>query len=152
MSDEPITMTAKKPFTYGTRRLLPGDDFLLKRPKDGIILKALKKADYPRAAGELPPPPPALKRKVEEAHKPAPPVIPSELAPKVPSTSAPEQPAVNEPAAPVGDQPAPSASAQPAAQARDLAKLRTDYEAKFGKRPFNGWKAEKLIELLGENG
>ena len=30
----------------------------------------------------------------------------------------------------------------------DLTKLRAEYQAKFGKRPFNGWSVEKLRERI----
>lgn len=32
----------------------------------------------------------------------------------------------------------------------DMGALRATYEAKFGKRPFMGWDAEKLRSMIGE--
>jgi len=41
--------------------------------------------------------------------------------------------------------------AQEAAPAQDdIAALRAEYQAKFGKRPFNGWSAAQLKEKIAE--
>lgn len=41
------------------------------------------------------------------------------------------------------------AAPAPTAPARDeMADLRAEYEKTFGKRPFMGWPAEKLLEMI----
>lgn len=57
-------MIATKSFTYATRRLLPGQDFVTKSERDAKILTAIGKAVRKRVPGTIAPPPADLAAKI----------------------------------------------------------------------------------------
>lgn len=57
-------MTATKMLSYNNRRLVPGEDFEAKSPRDLKVLLATRKAKLKREPGEVAPPPPAVAAKV----------------------------------------------------------------------------------------
>lgn len=60
-------MIALKPFTYATRALRAGQDFVAKTDRDARILAAIGKASRKREAGKIAPPPPELAKKIAAA-------------------------------------------------------------------------------------
>lgn len=60
-------MIALKPFTYATRALRAGQDFITKTDRDARILEAIGKATRKREAGRIDPPPPDLAKKIAAA-------------------------------------------------------------------------------------
>lgn len=67
-------LIAVKMFTYATRRLMPGQDFIARTPRDARLLIAMGKARAKRAAGQIAPPPPELAAKIAAA------VVPDNMA------------------------------------------------------------------------
>ncbi len=59
------TMTAVKMLTYANRRLVPGEDFEAKSPRDLKVLLATRKARIKRQSGEIPAPPAAVAAKID---------------------------------------------------------------------------------------
>lgn len=124
---------------YGTRRLLPGDEFECK-PAEARIWVAIKKAkEAPlRPPVPLAPPPAALTRRVprpaaETLPPPPPPVVEADPAH---AESQPETPTADEAPETIAD--------------ADLAATREEYQTKLGKRPFHGWDAAELRRRIAE--
>jgi hypothetical protein len=134
-----IPMIATKPFSYGSRRLLPGDEFEARTARDRKVLIAAKKAKDldTRVPGRLPPPPQELVDKILGA-------APSTLAAPVEPPQTPRDPLDHD-----GDG-RKGGSSTADGDPDELKRLRQDYEAHLGKKPFYGWDAETLRSKIAE--
>ena len=113
-----MKLVATREFSYATRRLLPGDTFEAS-DRDGKLLIAVKKAQKGRPDADVPTPRPGLIAKAAAA-----------VATTVKTESDPQ----------------PAAAVDPAGD--ELTALRAQYEAVIGKKPFNGWDADKLRQKI----
>lgn len=62
-----VNLVATKSFSYRTRRLQAGDDILDVPARDAKVLTAIGKAEYPRQAGKVAPPPHELIERTQTA-------------------------------------------------------------------------------------
>lgn len=136
-----MQLIATRPFTYQTRRLVPGDVFTAEKPMDGKLLIAVKKARLHREPGSVAPPPAALKAQIAAA--PGPSAAPVEAEPE----ADPEQLSQLDHD---GDGKAGGSVSPPPSE--DLTALRAEYFETVGKRPFNGWDAVTLRDKIAEHG
>lgn len=128
-----MKLIALKPMRYGTRRLLPGDDFEA-TPAHGRLLVAIRKAADPlkREVGRVAAPKASVLQKAAEATK---------QEGTEPDTTQPPAPAAAEGATT-------PATLHPAGETIDT--LRAEYLALVGKKPFNGWDIETLQAKIAQ--
>lgn len=128
-----IQMVARRDMRYGTRRLKAGDPFEATRA-DARILTAVKRADpYVRLTAEIPSIPAKLKAAV---------TVPPLTEGLVRKGGQNGESQITERPDPPG--------AMTSAPGTDVAGLRAEYQAKFGKKPFHGWDAETLKAKIAE--
>ncbi len=131
-----MMMRATKALTYNTRRLLPGDEFEVTKPRDVRVLKAIRKAVEVREPVDLAPP------TAEQAA-----VIAAAVAPTQPADTAMQGPPTpQDPLDHDGDGHKGGSTAP--AGGDDLKAARAEYEAVLGKRPFPGWDLATLQEKI----
>ena len=146
-------MIATKPFTYGTRKLQPGDEFGARNRNDFLILKGIGKArpaDVREPTTIAPPP----SKVVEKAQRNAPQPKAESAAPSQPTPSASTPASVTATSLPVqggtdlmgGDE---KKSEEPLSQDH-IKQLRIEYQNMVGKAPFNGWTEEQLQAKIDE--
>jgi hypothetical protein len=132
-------LKASKSMTYATRRLKAGDLFTPRNRSDARVLVALGRAERVvdgEAVGHM-----ARPHSKAHSHRPAPTPAPTPAPAPTPTPTPAPAPAPT-PA------PTPAPATAPAGGHDDVADLRKQYEAKFHKKPFNGWDAATLREKL----
>lgn len=66
-----VELIATRDFSYATRRLKAGDRFTVPAPMARVLV-GIRKAEAPRVAGRVAPPPPVVAERIAEAVAPAP--------------------------------------------------------------------------------
>jgi len=131
-----MKLVATKPFNYATKPLLPGDVFDTVSDRDAKVLIAAKKAERWRDVASLPAPDADLITKAAQSVKPP----EADREPNNPDTDDQSSDQTGENGDTGGSKGDPASD--------ELNKLRAEYKAKLGTKPFNGWDADKLREKI----